>query len=93
MASSCCGRPVATIIRVADFDAGIMGLENAFLNVYRCGVEKEEELMNELLKEVRAQGNYISPSREDEYKKALLREYRTCVAKAMREPVRGRKGS
>lgn len=84
MGSSCCGKPIATIIRVADVDAGILGLENAFMNVYVSGVETEEDLMNDLLKEVRAAGNYISASRENDYKKALLREYHAYVAKARR---------
>src|SRR5512143_1714256 len=82
MGSSCCGNPVARIIRVADFDAGVLGLETAFLNVYLSGAEKEEELMDGLLKEVKARGNYIAPSRENDYKTALLREYRAFVAKA-----------
>ncbi len=85
MGTSCCGRPAVTIIRVADFEAGIAGLESAFLNVYVSGVEKEEELMNGLLREVRALGNYIAPSREDEYRRALLREYRAFTAKAGRK--------
>lgn len=90
MGSSCCGRPSATIIRVADFDAGILGLQTAILNVYVSGAEKEEELMDALLREVKALGNYIAPSRENDYKTALLREYGAFVAKAGKKAPAGR---
>ena len=52
MGSSCCGKPMATIIRVADFEAGILGLENAFMNVYKKA----------LLREYRA---YVAKARRD----------------------------
>ncbi len=91
MESSCCGKPATTIIRVADFDAGIVGLENAFISVSASGAERDEDLMNELLREARKLGNYISPSREDDYKKALLGEYRAYIAKTPTEPPATRK--
>jgi hypothetical protein len=80
MGTSCCGKPIATIIKVADFEAGIVGLENALHNVYVTGLDNDEELMNDLLKWVKDSGNYISPSREADYRKALLREYRAYAA-------------
>ncbi len=93
MGSSCCGRPSTTIIRVADFDAGILGLEAAILNVYVSGAEKEEELKEALLREVKAQGNYIAPSRENDYRRALLREYVTYVAKTTKKIPQAAKGT
>ncbi len=89
MGSSCCGRPSTTIIRVADFDAGILGLEAAILNVYVSGAEKEEELKEALLREVKAQGNYVAPSRENDYRTALLREYIAYVAKTAKKAPAG----
>ena len=76
MARLCCAKLVARIIKVADFEAGIVGLEEAFVNVCRGEARDEEQLKAELLSCVREFGNYISPSREADYQEALLREYK-----------------
>jgi hypothetical protein len=76
MARPCCTQPIAKIIRVADFEAGIVGLEEAFVNVCRGEARDEEQLKAELLSCAREFGNYISPSREADYQEALLREYK-----------------
>jgi len=76
MARPCCAKLVARIIKVADFEAGIVGLEEAFVNVCRGEARDEEQLKAELLSCVREFGNYISPSREADYQEALLREYK-----------------
>ena len=80
MAESCCGKPIARIIKVADFEAGLLGLDQALHNVSMSGISNEEEIKQELLRWIRDFGNYISPSREDDYKQALLREYGNYVA-------------
>jgi hypothetical protein len=80
MPGSCCGKPVAKIIKVGDLEAGLIGLDQALYNVYSAGVNGEEEVKLELLRLVRDFGNYISPSRESDYKEALFREYRNYVA-------------
>jgi hypothetical protein len=85
MLGSCCGKPLARIIRVADFEAGLVGLDQAILNVYATGIRDEEEIKQELLRLIRDFGNYISPSRENDYKQALLREYKRYVASLQRE--------
>ncbi|TSA15442.1 hypothetical protein D4R75_14940 [bacterium] len=85
MAESCCGKPVAKIIKVADFEAGLIGLDQALHIVHSAGVTDDEELMAELLRSIRDFGNYVSSSRENDYKKALLREYRNYVANLQRE--------
>ncbi len=85
MAESCCGKPVAKIIKVADFEAGLIGLDQTLHNVHSAGVTDDEEIMAELLRWSRDFGNYISPSRENDYKQALLREYRNYVANLQRE--------
>ncbi len=76
MARSCCAKPVARIIKVADFEAGIVGLEEAFLNVSSAEPRDEEQLRAQLLSCVREFGNYISARREEDYKEALHREYK-----------------
>ncbi len=80
MLGSCCGKPIATIIRVGTFDAGIVGLEAALRNVYTSGTTDEEQIKRDLLFWVQEFGNYISPAKESEYKQALMREYRKFVA-------------
>jgi len=85
MAGSCCGKPVAKIIKVADFEAGLVGLDQALHNVHSAGVTDNEEIMAELLRLIRDFGNYVSSSRENDYKEALLSEYRNYVAILQRE--------
>ncbi len=80
MAGSCCGKPIAKIIRVADFEAGLIGLDQALHNVYIAGLNGEEDVKQELLRLIKDFGNYVSPSRENDYKQALLREYKSYVA-------------
>ncbi|MDP2885825.1 MAG: hypothetical protein Q8P51_12480 [Ignavibacteria bacterium] len=89
MPGSCCGKPVAKIIRVADFEAGLIGLDQALHNVYIAGLNSEEEVKQELLRLIRDFGNYISPSRETDYKQALLREYKAYVTSLQREASQG----
>jgi hypothetical protein len=85
MAGSCCGKPVAKIIKVADFEAGLVGLDQALQNIYMSGLKCEEEINQELLRLIRDFGNYVSRSRENDYKQALLHEYKSYVAKVHRE--------
>jgi hypothetical protein len=75
MSGSCCGKPIATIIRVGDFEAGITGLEIALQNVSAMGLGDEEQIKSELLRLVKEFGNYISPGTDAFYKEALWREY------------------
>jgi len=81
MPGSCCARPIAKIIRVGTFDAGIVGLETALKNVFIAGVKDEEQAKADLLRFVKEFGNYISPGTEDDYRDALFREYREFAAK------------
>ena len=85
MPGSCCGKPVARIVKVAGFEAGLVGLDQALQNVYMSGLKSEEEIKQELLRSIRDFGNYVSPSREEDYRQALLREYKIYVAKVHRE--------
>ena len=76
MGGACCAKPIAKIIKVADLEVGITGLKQALHNVYVSGRVVEEEIQCDLLKWIKELGNYVTPSMEDDYKKALLREYR-----------------
>jgi hypothetical protein len=64
------------IIKVAEFEAGLVGLHQALRNVYISGTVNEDEIQRALLKWIKEFGNYITPSTENDYMKALLREYR-----------------
>ena len=76
---SCCSKPETRIIKVAEFEAGLVGLDQALHDVYISGLSDESEIQRDLLKWIKESGNYISFSRENDYKAALLREYRTYV--------------
>jgi len=79
MPRACCAKPVVKIIKVADVEAGLMGLEQALQNVYIADLNDEEQIKNELLQWIRDFGNYVTPSREEAYKEALLRENKLCL--------------
>jgi len=89
VARSCCAKPVATIIRVGNFDAGIVGLEAALRDVYVSGVRDEERVKEDLLHKVKELGNYIASATEADYKNALLREYQDFVGKMDQKAKRG----
>ena len=85
MAGTCCAKPITRIIKVAEFEAGIRGLDQALRNVYISGLVHEEEIQRDLLKWIKEFGNYITPSREGDYRKALLRDYREYLRTAKHE--------
>jgi hypothetical protein len=85
MARECCPRPIPRIIKVAEIEAGILGLDQALRKVYTSGLADEEEIQRALLKWIKEFGNYITPSRENDYRKALLREYREYLLSVKRE--------
>jgi len=89
MPGSCCAKPITRTIRVADFEAGLIGLDQAILNVYIAGVTSDEEIKKGLLKWVKDFGNYVTPSREEDYKRALLREYKAYAEQSERESQKG----
>jgi hypothetical protein len=39
MARSCCAKPITRIIKVAEFEAGLVGLDQALRNVYISRLE------------------------------------------------------
>jgi hypothetical protein len=85
MARGCCEKPIVRIIKVAEFEAGLVGLDQALHNVYASGLDGEEEIQRDLLKWIKEFGNYLSPAREPDYGKALMREYREFAENMERE--------
>lgn len=80
MGRACCPQPSVRIIKVADFEAGLRGLDDVLRAVHAMGLSDEETIRRELLSGIRKFGNYISPARESDYAFALLQEYRKYLA-------------
>ncbi len=85
MPRPCCQKPLAKIIRVGTFEAGIIGFDAIIRKLAESKWTDEQELANRLLSEVRQYGNYISPAAEELYKLALMREFRLFVSKGAKE--------
>ncbi len=83
----CCAKPLTRIIKVGNFEAGLMGLDDALGSVMTQSIGNEDELARTLLEMLKKSGNYIAPSKEEEYKAALLREYKAYRANAERQRV------
>jgi hypothetical protein len=54
----------------AELEAGLVGLDQALRNVCVAGLNDEGKIQRILLKWIKDFGNYISPSRENDYKDA-----------------------
>jgi hypothetical protein len=85
MARACCAKPNVRIINVENIEAGLLGLDQALQNVYISGLVDGEEIQRALLKWIMEFGNYVAPSRESDYGKALLREYQKYVMSLKRD--------
>ena len=62
-------------IRVAGIKVGLVGLDGILEQVAGESIETDEEVAGRLLNLVR-QANYVLPSKEQEYRQALLREFK-----------------
>jgi hypothetical protein len=85
MPGSCCGKPIATIIKVGNSEAGIRGLEESLHNVYVTEITDEEQIKSDLLKWIRQFGNYVATNSESDYGQALLREYQQYAGRLKNE--------
>lgn len=76
----CCGGGEATrTIQVRGVLVGVIGLEAALEKIKGKGVEDEQGIKEELLREISAR-NYVPEGFEEDYKEALLKEYRAFLA-------------
>lgn len=78
-------KSVTKIINIDGIEVGIMGLETIISNAYLFDINDEDELKEQMLKWIKKYGNYITKSREDAYKEALLREYKIYRDKKIKE--------
>lgn len=62
-------------IMVAGVKVGLSGLDRIFEQVAREPIREDDGVASRLLELVR-QANYVTPSKEQEYKQALLREFK-----------------
>ena len=76
MPESCCAKPVGRIIKVGQFEAGLVGLDEIFQRVLVSGLNDDCRLQEGLVALARQHGNYIAPAVEALYKEALIREYK-----------------
>lgn len=91
MSGRCCDKHIAKVIQIGGIEVGISGLDEAFRDVYRSGIEDDDLLKNELLLKIKAYGNYVTLSREEIYKETLLKEYRNFQS-AVQEAIARRVG-
>jgi small redox-active disulfide protein 2 len=80
MTKGCCPKGLRKI-RVADFEAGVTGLDTALEEACRAGRRPDApDLGAKLVSALRKAGNYISPSEETAYAEALVRLYANFLA-------------
>lgn len=80
--SGCCGPDTFKIYRlnVGGEMVGLTGVEQAFLNVQSLDLASEEAA--EKLLEILGRRNFIPESAEIEYKRAILMEYKSYIARS-----------
>jgi small redox-active disulfide protein 2 len=75
-------------IRVAGVKVGIAGLDQILKRVAGESIDSDEGIAGRLLGLVR-QANYVPPSKEQEYKQALLREFKRYRGEPVPEETGG----
>lgn len=75
-------------IRVAGVKVGIVGLDEILEQVAEESINTDEEIAGRLLDLVR-QVNYVLPSKEQEYRQALLREFKRSRGEKVPEETGG----
>jgi len=73
-----------TMVNIGGTRIGLVGLKEIFEQVKELNITDEEVLKDKLLEKVKSQ-NYVPPSREEEYRKALLREYKRALGLSVEE--------
>lgn len=79
MTRPCCAQPIVRVIKIADSEVGLIGLDKVLQYVCTSGTESAHDIMSDLLQWVKDFGNHVLPSQENGYKKAPVREYRVWV--------------
>ncbi len=65
-------------IMVGGIKVGLVGLDEIFEQVKKSGLDSDEKIA-EMLIELTSKQNYITPSRKEDYKRALLREFKVYL--------------
>ncbi|KXB03514.1 hypothetical protein AKJ45_01450 [candidate division MSBL1 archaeon SCGC-AAA261F19] len=73
----CCGTNIVNVrrIKIDGNEVGIVGIYELFKRYYKDGKNPEKVNGEEILKNI-GEMNCISENKEDEYKRALMREYK-----------------
>ena len=74
--ASCCGGSGVTQVDIYGngMSVGLVGVRQAFQELYAAGVAPDEHVGDDLLARIKAV-NYVPRTSEPQYKAALLREY------------------
>lgn len=80
MSAACCGSARIRIIEVGNSRAGVTGLDRLIDQVFIEGWSPHDEgLGKRLVEGLRAAGNFVAGSAEDDYAKALFALYQAHV--------------
>ena len=71
-------------VRIGTYSVGMIGLAKIFAELRDLEITDGEELQNEILTRVRV-SNYIADNAQDDYARALLREYRRFLGEKVEE--------
>jgi hypothetical protein len=74
-----------TLIRVGDYEVGLIGLKTALEEIAETHAEKTDEEISKALLGRIAKKNYIPSSARDAYGEALLREFRKFLGQPVTE--------
>lgn len=75
-------------INIGGLSVGLIDVDKILEEVKSFGINDDERLKKELLHRVK-QKNYVPESREEEYKRALLREYKKFIGEEIPEEEEG----
>jgi hypothetical protein len=71
-------------IRIGGSRVGLIGLDEVFNEVKKRDIKDNESLKDALLSEIKAR-NYVYRSAEEEYRKAIFREYKKFLGEKVEE--------
>ena len=71
-------------VKIGTYSVGVIGLTRVLAEVRALDITDEEEIKSEILARVR-ESNYIADEAEDDYARALFREYRRFLGEKVEE--------